>query len=97
MIPYYQTRGIDLTVPEVLGQAGDLRTYAAGLKGNESIRLILNRNDILLADEDLKWIEATFGGERLRTFDKGGHLGNLSQPAVQTAILRALDGMKSTQ
>lgn len=97
VIPYYQTRGIDLTVPEVLGQAGDLRTYAAGLKGNESIRLILNRNDILLADEDLKWIEATFGGERLRTFDKGGHLGNLSQPAVQTAILRALDGMKSTQ
>ena len=97
VVPYYQSRGVDLTVQETVNRAGDLRTYAAALKDNENIRLIENRNDVLLANEDLEWLEATFGPERLTIFDKGGHLGNLSDPAVQKAILRALEGMKSTE
>jgi ABC-type transporter lipoprotein component MlaA/pimeloyl-ACP methyl ester carboxylesterase len=91
--PYYQTRGIDLTDPEALKSAQDLRTYAGSLRANPDIRLIVNRNDILLADEDLQWLEAVIGAERLKIFEKGGHLGNLAHPAVQKAILKALEGL----
>ena len=94
VVPYYQTRGVDLTAPETVDRAADLRTYEAGLRGNENVRLVVNRNDILLADDDLKWLQATFGPERLTLFDKGGHLGNLSDSAVQGAILQALEGLR---
>jgi pimeloyl-ACP methyl ester carboxylesterase len=92
--PYYQTRGIDLKQPETLKRAEDLRTHAAALQANPNIRLIINRNDILLADEDLAWLEATIDRSRLKIFDKGGHLGNLAHPAVQKAILEALAGLE---
>ena len=91
--PYYQTRGIDLTDPEALKRAQDLRTYSAELRTNADIRLIVNRNDILLAEEDLQWLEAVIGPERLKIFEKGGHLGNLAHPAVQAAILKALEAL----
>ena len=93
LIPYYQTQGIDLRTPAALTRAGDLKTYTASLKANRSIRIIVNRNDILLADEDLKWLEDTFETDRLTIFPKGGHLGNLGYPDVQKAILGALDGL----
>jgi hypothetical protein len=94
VIPYYQTRGIDLTQPETLEKAGDLRTYAAGLKGNGKVRLITNQNDFLLADSDLTWLHDMFGPEQLTVFATGGHLGNLAHPAVQKAILGALAGLQ---
>jgi hypothetical protein len=91
--PYYQTRGIDLTQAEALKRGSDLRTCAGGLRDNPNIRLIVNRNDILLAEEDLEWLKTAIGPERLTIFEKGGHLGNLAHPAVQKAILRALEGL----
>ena len=94
VVPYYQTRGVDLTAPEALQRASDLRTYAGGLQTNQDIRLIVNRNDVLLGPPDLQWLEATFEPERLTVFEKGGHLGNLSNPDVQKAILGALDGLR---
>lgn len=93
--PYYSKRGIDLTSAEVMRKANDLRTYGAALQGNQRIRLILNRNDFLLADEDLKWLEKTFKPEQLAVFDQGGHLGSLAHPAVQKAIAAALEGLES--
>ena len=51
-------------------------------------------NDFLLPDEDLQWLRATFQPEQLTVFEEGGHLGNLTHPAVQKAILKALDGLK---
>jgi hypothetical protein len=56
LIPYYWTRGIELTAPDTLEKAGSLRTYASGLQGNPRIRLIVNRDDFLLPDEDLAWL-----------------------------------------
>jgi pimeloyl-ACP methyl ester carboxylesterase len=92
--PYYQSRGGDFMSPQALEKAGDLRTYASGLRANQDVRVITTRNDILLAPEDLDWLETTFGWERLTIFEKGGHLGNLNHPNVQKAILRALAGLK---
>jgi ABC-type transporter lipoprotein component MlaA/pimeloyl-ACP methyl ester carboxylesterase len=94
LVPYYQTRGIDLTDPAALARASDLRTYQDGLRSNSQVRLIVNRNDILLAPEDLAWLEDNFDASELTVFEKGGHLGNLPHPTVQSAIVRALDGLK---
>ena len=93
VVPYYQTRGIDLTDSQALARAGDLKTYSNGLQANQKIRLIENQNDILLAEEDLKWIRATFTPDELTVFETGGHLGNLAHPAVQKAILGALEDL----
>jgi len=73
-----------------------LRTYEAGLRANPRIRIIVNQNDFLLADEDLNWLHATFGPEQLTVFEQGGHLGNLFNPAVQKTILGALAGLQSS-
>jgi ABC-type transporter lipoprotein component MlaA/pimeloyl-ACP methyl ester carboxylesterase len=91
--PYDRTQGIDLNDPETVERGTDLRTCTAGLQGNPSIRVILNRNDLLLADSDIAWIEATFPPSQVTEFPVGGHVGNLSQPAVQQAILRTLEGL----
>ena len=74
--------------------AGDLRMYEAGLRANPNIRVIVNQNDFLLADEDLAWLHATFTPEQLTVFAQGGHLGNLANPTVQKKIVEALDGLK---
>jgi hypothetical protein len=79
---------------EALEKAGDLRTYEAGMRANPNIRIIVNQNDFLLADEDLAWLHATFAPEQLTVFAQGGHLGNLSNPTVQKAILAALTPMR---
>ena len=91
-VPYYQAQGLASPVAETLEKGGDLRTYAAGLRANPAIRIIANENDFLLADEDLAWLRATFPAEQLKLFPQGGHLGNLSNPTVQQAILGALAG-----
>lgn len=96
-IPYYQARGIAASTTEALEKAGDLRTYDAGLRANPNIRIIVNQNDFLLADEDLAWLHATFTPEQLTVFAQGGHLGNLSNPTVQKSILGALANLQPLQ
>jgi pimeloyl-ACP methyl ester carboxylesterase len=96
LIPYYWCRGIELGTPEALENASSLRTYAAGLQSNHNVRLIVNQDDFLLPEEDLAWLKTTFTEDQLTVFEQGGHLGNLSHPAVQKAILRALSGLQSS-
>ncbi len=91
--PYDKTLGIDITKPDVLRRGTDLTAYTAELQANADIRLVLNRNDIFLTDTDIAWVESTFAASQWTVFPDGGHLGNLSQPAVQHAILQALDGL----
>jgi pimeloyl-ACP methyl ester carboxylesterase len=82
-----------LNEPQSLEKASSLRTYAAELGANSKIRLIVNRDDFLLPDEDLAWLKTTFPEDQLTVFDQGGHLGNLSNPEVQKSILGALAGL----
>jgi ABC-type transporter lipoprotein component MlaA/pimeloyl-ACP methyl ester carboxylesterase len=96
VIPYYWTRGIELAEPDSLEKAGSLRPYAADLRANPRIRLIVNRDDFLLPNEDLAWLKTTFDADQLTIFERGGHLGNLSHPAVQKAILKALEGLQAS-
>ena len=75
LIPYYWCRGIELGAPDSLEKASSLRTYAAALHANPNIRIIVNQNDFLLADEDLAWLQATVATGQLTVFEQGGHLG----------------------
>ncbi|HEX7619390.1 MAG TPA: hypothetical protein VF480_11820, partial [Verrucomicrobiae bacterium] len=92
-VPYYSAWGV-ASAAEALETAGDLRTYDAGLRANPDIRIIVNQNDFLLTDADLAWLHATFATNQLTVFPQGGHLGNLSNPMVQKAILAALTPMR---
>ena len=94
-MPYYQARGLAAPVAKTLETGGDLRTYAAGLRANPDIRVIVNENDFLLTGDDQAWLHATFGPDHLTVFPQGGHLGNLMNPKVQATILDALAGLKS--
>ena len=94
-IPYYQKRGIASPAEQAIEKADDLRTYETSLRANPHIRLIVNQNDFLLADEDLAWLHTTFAPEQLTVFPQGGHLGNLFNPAVQKSIVGALTNMKA--
>ncbi len=91
--PYYKTRGIDLQKDEVVGPAVDLRSAESFFKASPSVRLVENEDDILLEPEDVRWMEQTFGN-RLVLFPHGGHLGNLGETAVQSAILNALGDLE---
>jgi ABC-type transporter lipoprotein component MlaA len=93
-IPYYRALGL-ASPAETLAKADDLRTYEAGLRANQKIRVIVNENDFLLGDGDLDWLRATFGPEELTVFAEGGHLGNLFNPSVQKTILGTLSDLKS--
>jgi len=92
-IPYYEAHGLASRAAAAMEKAGDLRTYETGLRANPDVRVIVNRNDFLLTDDDLAWLETTFTPERLTVFPKGGHLGNLFNPKVQKSILGALTPM----
>jgi len=94
-VPYYRARGMAPPVGDALDKAGDLRSYEAGLRNNPKVRIIVNQNDFLLADEDLAWLRRTFAPEQLTVFQQGGHLGNLYNPSVQKTVLRALAGLKT--
>jgi len=73
---------------EELYRASDLRSFAAGLAGNERVRVLHTWDDPLLSAEDRMFLELTFG-KRLLWFSNGGHLGNLYTAAVQQAIVSA--------
>lgn len=94
-VPYYQARGVVAPTAETIVNAGDLRTYEAALRTNSSVRILVNQNDFLLAEQDLEWLQATFSPEQLKVFERGGHLGNLSNPSVQQSIVEALSRMNT--
>ena len=96
LIPYYRSRGLQLGASEVLEKAGSLRSYAGGLQANQNIRLIVNRDDFLLPEDDLAWFKTVLAEDQVTVFEQGGHLGNLSHPAVQKAIVAALEGLQPT-
>jgi len=96
-VPDYLARGLKPSTARALEQAGDLRSYENGLRANPDIRVIDNENDFLLTSEDLRWLHDTFTPAQLTIFRQGGHLGNLSNPTVQKAILAALTPMAPPQ
>lgn len=91
VLPYYQSKGV---TQQHFRREANLRNFSKGLGGNSKVRVIINSNDFLLSSGDVSWLRSTIGSSRVTVFPNGGHLGNLSSPEVQGAILRSLDGLK---
>jgi ABC-type transporter lipoprotein component MlaA/pimeloyl-ACP methyl ester carboxylesterase len=94
LAPYYKERGVDFNG---LVREGSLRTHEAGLRKQSKTRVLVNQNDFLLKPGDLSWLRSTFNQSRLTVFSDGGHLGNLGDPPVQSALIKALDGLGNQQ
>jgi len=92
--PYYLTRGVDLADFQTAAAAGDLNAYENALKDHDNIRVIANRNDILLGARDINWLQQTFDPSRITFFGHGGHGGNLAEAEVQHAIIRTIADLK---
>lgn len=90
-VPYYQTQGVSI---RELAREGNLRAHENQLRNQPKIRLLTNQNDFLLPAHDLSWLKSTFRPSQLTVFPDGGHLGNLSSPPVQKAIIGSLQGLK---
>ena len=90
-VPYYQKQGIGLK--QLLHEA-NLRSHESKLRRQSKIRVLVNRNDFLLPQNDLSWLKSTFSPSQLTVFPDGGHLGNLGDANVQKAILGSLRGLR---
>lgn len=78
-----------------LDQATDLQHLGSTLRRHGGVRVIQNRNDFLLSSGDRDWLDRTLG-DRITWLPGGGHLGNLSDPALRQALARALDPRNSS-
>ncbi len=90
VLPYHRDRLGSVATAEQMVEANDLRAIADGLRDNAKLHVFANENDFLTSDDDLAWLGATVGAERVKIFPTGGHLGNLHRPDVQAAILAPL-------
>ncbi len=91
VLPYYRTRGI--TAGDFIREV-NLRNSTTNLSTQSKVRVIINRNDFLLAPNDISWLRSTLGSSHVKVFANGGHLGNLATPQVQSAILASLEGLR---
>ncbi|NJM38223.1 MAG: hypothetical protein HC845_10410 [Akkermansiaceae bacterium] len=91
VIPYYKTKGITI---QDFAREINLRSYESKLRSQKKVRVIFNRNDFLLPPRDIAWLESTLGKSRVKSFAEGGHLGSLTTPPVQQALIETLSDLK---
>lgn len=85
LLPYVQYVQPEIDYYTFMRQCSlyDIRSY---LKTADSIRVIGNRDDVILNENDLGFIDEVFG-QRARLFPSGGHCGNLMYaPFTQTMV-----------
>lgn len=89
LLPFYQAK-IDqnLTVKE-LSRQSDLSYLEKSLRDNQRVRLLHNKNDFLVTEQQIEWYSQVFS-QRAVILPEGGHLGNMYHPAYQKLILQAL-------
>jgi ABC-type transporter lipoprotein component MlaA len=97
VLPYHRDRLGQVASAEALIAQNDLRAIAGPLRGNPKLRVFANRNDFLTSEEDVDWLTALVGAERVRFFPRGGHLGNLHRPEVQAEVMGSLDDLLDAQ
>jgi len=91
VLPYYRDRRHVVASAAELIERCDLHHLEAGLRAaSPRIRHFANSNDFLTTDADEAWLRDVLGAARVHFFPRGGHLGNLNQPAVQDAAMDAI-------
>jgi phospholipid-binding lipoprotein MlaA len=91
VLPYFAENrddiGFDMYGAQRLFDLSDLRSISADLSRNEKVFFVSNRNDFLLREQDIAWVDDLMG-ERVHFFERGGHLGNLHRQDIREAIAR---------
>ncbi len=84
LLPYLQHLDPDTTREEVVRRSSldAIRPY---LEKSDKIRVVGNRDDVILDAPDVRFLEEVFGG-RATLFEHGGHCGNLMYPAFVRAV-----------
>ncbi len=90
VIPYYMKQEAAIQSAEQMFKLNDLRSIGDALRASGKIRHFANRNDFLVAKEDIEWISNTLGEKNVQFFPSGGHLGGLHKPEVQDEIMQGL-------
>jgi hypothetical protein len=93
VIPYNMKHDAAIESAEQMLKLNDLRSIGDALRASGKIRHFANRNDFLVAKEDIEWINKTVGEKNVQFFPAGGHLGGLHKPEVQDEIMQALDDL----
>lgn len=92
LVPGYLA-GLPGTSAEQLRQRASLRAVGARLAADPRVRVVTNADDFVLGSDGACWLQDALG-ERATVFPRGGHLGNLDDPAVRQAILSACGGRR---
>ncbi len=87
VLPWYQSHLNEQLDAQKMEARADLTALEDELHGDARIHVFQNRNDFLIAPEDVAWYERCFG-DNLHLFEQGGHLGNLAFPDYQQLLLK---------
>jgi len=90
-IPYFVERERGNQTADQLFAKANLYSQEAGLRDDPRIYVFTNKDDFILQESDLPWLEGLFT-QRITVFPGGGHLGNMYMPQVQAAFMDALAG-----
>ena len=95
ILPYYAERMASIEFDQAGAQSllshCNLRTVSTKLTENPKVLYFGNKNDFLLAPEDVSWLETAWGPNRVFLFERGGHLGNLHREDVQRVIASVIE------
>lgn len=85
VLPYLRTKYPQKKPEDILREAS-LKHLEGFLAGYANVRVVTNRDEIILAPGELAYMERLFG-ERIKVYDYGGHCGNIdSQENVDDMV-----------
>lgn len=76
LVPFYQRTDPSITA-EQLKHRASLKSFEDYLRTTDKVGLSHNRDDIIMADGEIEWLEDVFG-DRARIWPRGGHCGNMA-------------------
>lgn len=93
-LPYYRERlPGEIETAQDMFERSALGAIAEPLRQNGRIRVVMSANDFLVTAEDVDWLKGLLGDQNVHVDERGGHMGNLWEPEVQGAVLRALNDL----
>ena len=88
LVPYLQYLDPAATREEAVRRSS-LESIREWLEQTDTVRVVTSRDDVILAEGDVAFLEQVFGG-RATFLDHGGHCGNMMHPAYVRAMLGQL-------
>jgi len=90
VIPYLQKKYPGKSRKQLLGEAS-LHHIEDFLAGNAQVRVVTNRDEIILALGELEYMVGLLG-DRIKVFDHGGHCGNIDSKESVADMVAFLKG-----